>query len=319
MSFSDIIDNITKAYYTNDSSIKDLMNSDAIKKIVNSNHFDIIYKKHYIEALIKNTGMSVADMLIDGTHDEKSKEFVINYCIAMLFKYNKYESAMMMTFKYEKYNIAYVFNYMQCSNTDINILKGIFSKYYDELNTEDNRIWLMNKIGMYNNIELLNHVEQYYEIDDIDIMNILNGAINKKNHYYLNTIKYIFNNYEFAYDVNFMFNFIREMNYLEYDDAIHYVMTQLVEKNGNGYIDILLNHPNMDNYFQYDFINNFIKVFKNYLLPTQLKNIIYNLPMTVLSNGKLFTQIINNFNYISDNDKIQLENLRLNYLNLQCE
>ncbi len=41
--------------------------------------------------------------------------------------------------------------------------------------------------------------------------------------------------------------------------------------------------------------------------------------MTVLSNGKLFTQIINNFNYISDNDKIQLENLRLNYLNLQCE
>jgi hypothetical protein len=152
MSFIGTVDNIIKAYYSNNHTlINELIKSDDIQNIVNASSYDIIYKKSYIEALLKNTGMIVADMLIDNTHDEKSKAFVIDYCIAMLFKHNKYESAMMMTFKYT-YNIAWVYNYMQESNTNIDILKAIFSKYDEDLNTLDNRIWLMNRIGMYNNI-----------------------------------------------------------------------------------------------------------------------------------------------------------------------
>jgi hypothetical protein len=280
MSFIGTVDNIIKAYYSNNnhSLINELIKSDDIQNIVNSSSYDIIYKKSYIEALLKNTGMIVADMLIDNTSDEKSKQFVIDYCIAMLFKHNKYESAMMMTFKYT-YNIAWVYNYMQESNTDINILKAIFSKYNEELNTRDSRIWLMNRIGMYNNIELLSYVEQCYDIDDDDIMNILWGTIDKSNCYHcLNTIKYIFENYEFEYYVDFMVNFLRELYYLEHDDAIHYVMTKLVEQEGVNYVDMLLNNTNMDNYYRNDFIDYFIKVFKNHLIPNAFDNILEILP-----------------------------------------
>ncbi len=314
MSFIGTLDKITKAYYSNDdksSLISELMNSNDFLAIINASSFDIIYQKGRIELLIKYTGMNVADVLIDNTRDEKSKEFVINYCIAMLFKYNKYESAMMMTFKY-KYNIGHVFNYMQESNTDINILKAIFNKYEDELNTEHNRMWLMNKIGCYNNIELLNHVEEYYDIDDDDIFNILNGTINKRNHYCLNTIKYIFENYEFDYDVNFMFIFLKELCFLEHDEAIHYVMTQLVEKNGNGYVDVLLNHRNIDQFFRNHFIEYFITVYNKYLLPMTMKNIINKI--SSIKNKELLDAIINNIQYISDEDKIRLHNIRLGNL-----
>jgi hypothetical protein len=276
MSFIGIVDNIVKAYYGNNidksSLINNEMKSSEIQNIVNSSHFDIIYKKGYIEALLKNTGLVVADMLIENTSDEKSKEFMINYCIAMLFKHNKYEAAMMTTFKYTC-NIARVYNYMQESNTNIDILKAIFTKFYDELNTIDNRKWLMNRIGMYNNIELLSHVEQYYDIDDDDIMNILWGTTDKHDYYCLNTIKYIFENYEFEYYVDFMVNFIKELYYLEHDEAIDYVMVKLVNKNGVNYIDSLLNNSNMDSYYRSDFIDYFITVFKKFLLPNALNNI----------------------------------------------
>ncbi len=274
MSFIGIIDNITKAYYGNDKHhlINEFMKSSDIQNIVNAGPHDIIYKKSYIEVLIKKTGMIVADMLIDNTRDEKSKEFVINYCIAMLFKHNKYESGMMMTFKY-KYNIARVYNYMQESNTDIDILKAIFDKYNEELNTFDNRKWLMNRIGMYNNIELLSYVELCYDIDDDDIINILWGTTDKHNYHCLNTIKYIFENYEFDYNVDFMVNFLRELYYLEHEEAIHYVMTKLVEQEGVDYVNILLNNPNMDSYYRNNLIDYFITVFKNYLLPNALNNI----------------------------------------------
>ncbi len=300
MSFIGTVENIIKAYNSNGdkhSIIKDFMKTDDILSIVNASPMDIIYKKSYIEALLKNTGMIVADILIDNTRDEKSKQFVIDYCIAMLFKHNKYETAMMMTFKYT-YNIASVYNYMQESKTNINILKAIFSKYNEELNTFDNRKWLMNQIGMHNNFELLSHIEQYYDVDDTDIMNILWGTIDKSNCYHcLNTIKYIFENYEFEYYVDFMVNFLRELYYLEHDDAIHYVMTKLVDQEGVNYVDMLLNNTNMDIFYKSNFIDYFITVFKNYLLPNAFNNIIEILPkMNSNSNKELLDEIIKYYN-----------------------
>jgi hypothetical protein len=277
MSFIGTVENIIKAYYSNGDKhylINELMKSDNIQDIVNSSSYDIIYKKSHIEALLKHTGMIVADILIDNTHNEKSKEFVINYCIAMFFKHNKYEAAMMTTFKYT-YNIARVFNYIQDSNTDINILKAIFSKYSEDLNTYDGRKWLMILIGKYNDIELLSHVEDYYGINDTDIMNILFGTIDKKNILYcLNTIKYIFENYDFCHDIIPMFHLIKELYYLENSDALIYVLTKLVEKNGINYIDDFLNNQEIDNYLYSNLIDYFITAFNDYLIPNASNNII---------------------------------------------
>jgi hypothetical protein len=304
MSSIGIINNIIKAYhnYDNNSLTEEFMK---YSDIINASPHDIIYNKQLIENLIKNTEMIVSDMLIDNIRDENSKAFIINYCIAMMFKHNKYEVAMMTILKYN-YNITMVFNYMQESNTNIDILKTIFSKYNEELKTLDNRKWVMSLIGMYNNIDLLLHVEEYYNIDNIDIINILCGTIDKKNFHCLNTIKYIFENYEFDYNVNFMVNCLMELYYLEHDEAIHYVMIKLVEKEGVNFVDILLN--NMDDFYKNKFIDYFITVFNNNLLPYAVNNIIEILPN--IKNNQLFDSIIKYLN-ISENDKIRLNNLRL--------
>ena len=318
MSFIETLANITKAYHNfhnNDNDKYNLidkeMKSDAIQNIVNLSVFDIIYKKSSIEALIKQTGLMVAEMLINYTRDYKSKEFMINYCIAMLFKHNKYEGATKMTYEYN-YNIGNVFNYMQESNTDINILKTVFSKYNEELNTECDRKWLMNNIGKYNNIEILKHVEKYYDIDDTDIYFILMGTIDKNNfHNFINTIKYVFENYDFYYDIIQMFYLIRELYYLEYDDAVIYVMTKLVENKGINYVDDFLNNPEMDNHLRNNLIDYFIKVFDDYLIPKAQKNIIEILPL--IKNNQLFESIINNKNLLNicEDDKIRINNIRL--------
>jgi hypothetical protein len=109
-------------------------------------------------------------------------------------------------------------------------------------------------------------------------MNILTGTIDKHNYHCLNTIKYIFENYEFDYDVNFMVTFLRELYYLEHDEAIYYVMTKLVEQEGVNYVDMLLNNTNMDSYYRNNFIDYFIKVFKNHLIPNAFDNILEILP-----------------------------------------
>jgi hypothetical protein len=147
---------------------------------------------------------------------------------------------------------------MQDANTDINILKSIFDKFYEELDTDNNRKWFMDKIGYKNNIELLEHVEQYYNIVDEDIYYILYGTTNKHNYYCLNTIKYIFENYNFDYDINVMFDIIRELYYMEFDEAIYYIISQLVKKCGVNYIDNLLNHHNMNNFLYNSFLKYFI-------------------------------------------------------------
>jgi hypothetical protein len=214
-------------------------------------------------------------MLIKNTVDEKAKEFMINYCIAMLFKYNKYEAAILIMFDYE-YNIAKVFNYMQESNTNINILKSFFTKYNEEINTAHGRKWLMNNIGKYNNIELLKHVEQYYDVDDNDIYFILNGTIDERNNYYINTIKYIFENYDFYYDIFLMFDIIRELYYLENDDGLMYIITKLVQNDDIKFIDDFLNNHQMDNYLRSNLIDCFVKVLNVNFIP-QVQNNIINL------------------------------------------
>jgi hypothetical protein len=201
---------------------------------------------------------------------------------------------------------------MQESNTDINILKTVFSKYNEELNTECDRKWLMNNIGKYNNIEILKHVEKYYDIDDTDIYFILMGTIDKNNfHNFINTIKYVFENYDFYYDIIQMFYLIRELYYLEYDDAVIYVMTKLVENKGINYVDDFLNNPEMDNHLRNNLIDYFIKVFDDYLIPKAQKNIIEILPL--IKNNQLFESIINNKNLLNicEDDKIRINNIRL--------
>ncbi len=278
MSFIDFLNDIIKAYYINDTEkIKMIMKTKYIQDMLNIGHVDMYYRSNLIEAFIKNTGMGIADLLIDNTHTEPAKQFVIDYCIAMLFKYNKYESAMLMTFKYY-YNMGKIFNYMQEANTSNDILKMIFNKYHSEINTIENRNLIMISIGTKNNIELLSHIEQYYDISDDDITSILGGTINKKNiHNCLNTIKYIFENYEFDYDVNYMYNFIKELHFMEYDEAIYYVLTQLIQNNHTNYVNDFLMCSNMENYFYPIFVEYFITTFKNYIIPNITNNILNKL------------------------------------------
>lgn len=277
MSLSGIVDNIAKVYYNdtrgNHNLINDIFKTKYVQDILNIGWVDAVYRKNLIEACIKNTGMIVADLLIENTTNEDAKQYVIDCCIAMLFKYNKYEAAMMTTFKY-KHNMGKVFNYMQEANTSNDILIGIFSKFHEEINTDNSRMWLMNYIGRYNNIELLSHVEKYYDIDDTDILNILYGTIDKRNHTCINTILYIFENYEFDNDINNMFNILKELIYLEHDEAIYYILTKLIETNGEDYINDFLTGPNMDKFFLPIFTDYFIKTIKNNLIPNISQNIL---------------------------------------------
>ncbi len=266
MSSYNTLYNIINAYKINDI---DVIKHQIKTTFSADNLVDITCQKKCINLLIKYTGMIVADMLIDNI-DETQKQFFTNYCIAMLFKHNKYESAMLMTFKY-KYNINMVFYYMQESNTDIDILKSIFTKYNEEMDTENGRAWLMNGIGKFNNIELLSKVKQYYEIKDIDVYNMLLGTSDKNNiDMCLNTIKYIFNNYQFDYDDNFMFNFMTQLHFIEHFDAIYYVISYLVETYGINCVDVLISNSNMDINFRTSLINYIITVFKSHLIPNTL-------------------------------------------------
>jgi hypothetical protein len=307
MSFVETNSNNTKVindlFKINDiDSIRTIINSPHIFNMLNFNVVVDSSRNMFIESCIKNTNIEVAEILIESIYNMNIKKHIIDYITALYFKYNKYETALLMMIKYGS-DIANVFQHMLSLNVNNCILINFFTKHYDNLNTA--RDWMMKQIGNYNNIELLQHVQKYYEINENDINNILIGAINKNNRYCLDTIMYIFENYNFGYNVDFFISIIKELFYMDYDEPIYYILTKLIQvSKGDAIEDIInyLEYEEDDNFSTY-MIEYIIKTFNDYILPYEYVKI-----FSQIKTKKMFDIVLKTLN-ISYQEQIRIKNM----------
>ena len=309
MSFIKTTDNITiitNAFKNNQiDEISAIIRTPAIYNILN---VDVVWdssRNIFIENCIKNTNMSVAEIIIDNIHKQEIKQYTIEYIIALFFKYNKYETALCMMSKYNC-NIANIFHHMQRLYIDNDILKNFFSKHYDKINdTEITRKWAMINIGHYNNIDLLLHFQKYFEINDDDIYNILFGTIHKHNKTCFNTIIFIFENYNFDYDVELFISIIKELFSIEYEEPIYYILVKLFKKsNGDAISDIINYLEYEDNYYLAEsLIKHITTAFNNYILFDE-----YIKLFSLIKSKELFNFVKNTLN-LSFEELMKIKNM----------
>jgi hypothetical protein len=244
---NDIIDDnikiICNAFKVDDiEMVKCFMNSVFVQHILNDNNsYD---RNRFIEGCIKETNMIVAKMIINSIYITEIKESVIEYIIILYFKYNKYETALNMTSDYSC-DISSIFQQMQIMMINNDILINLFTKYYDVICASgESHKNIMMLIGKHNNIELLHHIEKYYKLIDTDIESILIGSVD--NQYCFNIVKNMFENYNFDYNTNFMYDIIKKLYYMHYDEICDYIFNKLMDKFKDIAINDIIYYLNYD-------------------------------------------------------------------------
>jgi hypothetical protein len=202
-------------------------------------------RNQFIEGCIKDTNSIIAEMIINSIYIEEIREKVIDYIIIVYLKYNKYDTAITFINNYPC-DISSIFQEIQSLNINNQILMNLFTKYYDVIfasKLSQNNI--MRLIGLYNNVELLHHIEKYYKLINSDIESILTGSIN--NQYCFNIVRNIFENYDFDYNTNFFVFLIKELFIMNHDEIIDYIFNKFIIKYRNVTIDDTIYYLNDEN------------------------------------------------------------------------
>ena len=223
------VDNIINHYNNNKTELKKYL----INNLESFINIDYTNKRFFFEIIVKHTDLEIIKFVISLINTPNIKEQAFEQLVALLYKYNKYESANILLFE-NNICIEKILMNMIHYNVNDDIIKGFFEIYSDVIanleNDNETREWIMTYLGRSYNINLITYFNSKMELSDYDIEIIILNMITKNYTITFNNIRYMFENFYKDYNFHFIFSLIKELYYNEYFEIIDYVFEKIIFK-----------------------------------------------------------------------------------------